>query len=105
MHNAGITRDKTLANMNAERWEQAIDVNLASILRINDALLGKDGLRDGGRIVCVSSIAGIAGNLGQTNYAATKAGVIGWSRSRGQAPAARAASPSTRSRRASSRPR
>ena len=77
MHNAGITRDKLLANTDADRWASVLDVNLGSILRMNEAFLGPDGLRDGGHVVLVSSIAGIAGNRGQTNYAASKAGVIG----------------------------
>ncbi len=77
VHNAGITRDKLLANTDAERWHSVLDVNLLSILRMNEALLAKDGLRDGGHVVLVSSIAGIAGNRGQSNYGASKAGVIG----------------------------
>lgn len=77
VHNAGITRDKTLAKMSPEAWDQTVAVNLSAITRITDRLV--DGaLRDGGRIVALSSIAGIAGNVGQTNYAATKAGVIGY---------------------------
>ncbi|MEP6855799.1 MAG: 3-oxoacyl-ACP reductase [Pedococcus sp.] len=77
VHNAGITRDKLLANMDQSRWASVLDVNLGSILRMNEVLLGDVGLRDGGHVVLVSSIAGIAGNRGQTNYAASKAGVIG----------------------------
>jgi 3-oxoacyl-[acyl-carrier protein] reductase len=80
VHNAGVTRDKTLARMDEGRWDLTLDVNLGAVLRMNDALLaGGDGavLRDGGRMVLLSSIAGIAGNMGQTNYAASKAGVIG----------------------------
>ncbi|MBO0840051.1 MAG: 3-oxoacyl-ACP reductase [Sciscionella sp.] len=77
VHNAGITRDKKLANMKDAGWDSVIAVNLASQLKINDALLAAKALRPGGRIVGVSSIAGIAGNLGQTNYGTTKAGVIG----------------------------
>jgi 3-oxoacyl-[acyl-carrier protein] reductase len=81
VHNAGITRDKTLAKMKPELWDQTIDVNLASVARINDVLLASGGaLRDGGRIICLSSVAGIAGNMGQTNYAASKAGIIGYVR-------------------------
>jgi 3-oxoacyl-[acyl-carrier protein] reductase len=76
VHNAGITRDRTLAKMSDAQWDAVLSVNLASQLRINDALLAS-GLRDGGRIVGVSSIAGIAGNVGQTNYGTSKAGVIG----------------------------
>jgi len=77
VHNAGITRDKTLANMKPELWDLVININLSAIERVNDYLLGNDGFNANGRIVCVSSISGIAGNLGQTNYAASKAGVIG----------------------------
>ena len=77
VHNAGITRDKLLANTDADRWASVLDVNLGSILRMNEAFLGRDGLRQGGHVVLVSSIAGIAGNRGQSNYAASKAGVIG----------------------------
>jgi 3-oxoacyl-[acyl-carrier protein] reductase len=77
VHNAGITRDKLLANTDADRWHSVIDVNLASIVRMNEALLGPGGVRDGGHLVLVASIAGIAGNRGQANYAASKAGVIG----------------------------
>ena len=77
VHNAGITRDKTLANMKPELWDLVININLSAIERVNDYLLGNDGINENGRIICVSSISGIAGNLGQTNYAASKAGVIG----------------------------
>ncbi|MGB7818956.1 MAG: 3-oxoacyl-ACP reductase [Ornithinibacter sp.] len=77
VHNAGITRDKLLANTDADRWHSVLDVNLLSILRMNEVLLAKDGLRDDGHVVLVSSIAGIAGNRGQSNYGASKAGVIG----------------------------
>jgi len=77
VHNAGITRDRRLANMAAERWSSVLDVNLASVLRTTDALLAAGTLRRGGRIVATASIAGIAGNAGQTNYAASKAGVVG----------------------------
>ncbi|MFL4388011.1 3-oxoacyl-ACP reductase [Acinetobacter baumannii] len=77
VHNAGITRDKTLANMKPELWDLVININLSAAERVNDYLLENEGLNANGRIVCVSSISGIAGNLGQTNYAASKAGVIG----------------------------
>jgi 3-oxoacyl-[acyl-carrier protein] reductase len=77
VHNAGITRDKLLANMDADRWNAVLAVNLRAQLTINDALLGSDLLGDTGRIVCISSTSGIAGNRGQANYAASKAGVIG----------------------------
>lgn len=77
VHNAGVTRDKTLGRMTDEVWSTVIDINLSSEERINDALLAGGLLRENGRIVCVSSISGIAGNSGQTNYATSKAGVIG----------------------------
>ena len=77
VHNAGITRYKLLANMDDSRWASVLSVNLESILQMNETLLGDNGIRDGGHVVLVSSIAGIAGNRGQTNYAASKAGVIG----------------------------
>ena len=77
VHNAGITRDKTLAGMPEHFWDLVINVNLAAEERINDALLAAEALRAGGRIVCVSSMSGVAGNFGQSNYATSKAGVIG----------------------------
>jgi 3-oxoacyl-[acyl-carrier protein] reductase len=77
VHNAGVTKDRTMAKMPEERWTQLMEINLSSEERINDALLGAKLLRPNGRIVGVSSMAGIAGNNGQTNYAASKAGVIG----------------------------
>jgi 3-oxoacyl-[acyl-carrier protein] reductase len=77
VHNAGVTRDKTIARMSPEQWDQVLDVNLASQQRINEALLADDLLPPGGRLIGVASIAGIAGNRGQTNYATSKAGVIG----------------------------
>jgi 3-oxoacyl-[acyl-carrier protein] reductase len=77
VHNAGITRDKTLGRMGEEQWDAVIGVNLTSQERINDALLERDLIDAGGRIVSVSSVSGIAGNRGQTNYATSKAGVIG----------------------------
>jgi 3-oxoacyl-[acyl-carrier protein] reductase len=77
VHNAGVTRDRTIAKMPEERWSELIEINLSSEERIDDALLGAGRLAANGRIVCVSSMSGIAGNSGQTNYAASKAGVIG----------------------------
>jgi len=78
VHNAGITRDKLLVNMDAARWNSVMAVNLQAQLDITQALLDADGvLKPNARIVCVSSQSGIAGNRGQTNYAASKAGVIG----------------------------
>jgi 3-oxoacyl-[acyl-carrier protein] reductase len=78
VHNAGITRDKLLVNTDADRWGAVLEVNLAAQLRIDDVLLAPGGgVNDGGRVVAVSSMSGIAGNRGQVNYAASKAGVIG----------------------------
>ncbi|MGW4462289.1 3-oxoacyl-ACP reductase [Micromonospora sp. NPDC004704] len=77
VHNAGITRDRTIARMDASGWDSVLAVNLSSQERINDLLLYRDLIPVGGRIISVSSIAGIAGNRGQTNYATAKAGVIG----------------------------
>ncbi|HJC59558.1 MAG TPA: 3-oxoacyl-ACP reductase [Candidatus Dietzia intestinigallinarum] len=78
VHNAGITRDKTLAGMDAARWDSVMAVNLVAPERITAALVEKGVLGEGSRVVGVSSMAGIAGNRGQTNYAASKAGVIGF---------------------------
>lgn len=75
VNNAGITRDRTLANMKPEGWRQALAVNLDAALTLSEGLAPRLG--QGGRIVCLSSIAGIAGNFGQTNYATAKAGLIG----------------------------
>jgi 3-oxoacyl-[acyl-carrier protein] reductase len=77
VHNAGITRDRRLANMDQDRWNAVLGVNLVAPERISDELLEQKVIHDNGRIIGVASIAGIAGNLGQTNYAASKAGVIG----------------------------
>jgi 3-oxoacyl-[acyl-carrier protein] reductase len=77
VHNAGITRDKRLANMDVDRWTSVLNVNLVAPQRITAELLAQGIVHDNGRIIGVASIAGIAGNLGQTNYAASKAGVIG----------------------------
>ncbi|MGF6754745.1 3-oxoacyl-ACP reductase [Paraburkholderia sp. GAS334] len=77
VHNAGITKDKTIAKMTEAAWHTVIDINLSAQERIDDALLEAGTLRHGGRIIGVSSISGIAGNLGQSNYATSKAGVIG----------------------------
>lgn len=78
VHNAGITRDKMMRNMAAHLWDMVLDVNLGAIVRCNDQLLAGDAFGANARIVCISSIGGIAGNAGQTNYAATKSAVIGY---------------------------
>jgi len=78
VHNAGITRDKKLANMKSDGWSSTIAVNLTAPELITAELLGQDLVNDNGRIVGVASTSGIAGNMGQTNYATSKAGVIGF---------------------------
>lgn len=84
VHNAGITRDRRLANMRADpegdardRWTSVIGVNLTAPERITRELLDQGLIRPAGSVIGVASIAGIAGNDGQTNYATSKAGVIG----------------------------
>lgn len=82
IHNAGVTRDKTLANMKEKFWDMVQAINLEAIVRVDDALLEAGTLNEHGRVVCLSSIGGIAGNMGQTNYGATKAGLIGYVKAR-----------------------
>jgi 3-oxoacyl-[acyl-carrier protein] reductase len=77
VHNAGVTRDKTLGRMTEDLWETVINVNLIAPHRIDAELFDRDAVRENGRVVLVSSISGIAGNAGQANYATSKAGVIG----------------------------
>ena len=77
VHNAGVTRDKTLGRMDEDRWNMVLGINLGAQERIDDELLAREVIRENGRIVSVSSMSGIAGNAGQTNYATSKAGVIG----------------------------
>ncbi|WP_460131757.1 3-oxoacyl-ACP reductase [Pseudomonas sp. S1_E04] len=77
VHNAGITRDKTLANMTPEYWDAVLAVNLNAPQVLTKALLDSNTLHDNARVVLLASISGIAGNRGQTNYAASKAGLIG----------------------------
>jgi 3-oxoacyl-[acyl-carrier protein] reductase len=77
VHNAGVTRDKTLGRMTEDLWRMVIDINLRAPHRINEALFGRQAVRNNGRVVLVSSISGIAGNAGQTNYSTSKAGIIG----------------------------
>ncbi|WP_341582229.1 3-oxoacyl-ACP reductase [Marinobacter metalliresistant] len=78
IHNAGITRDKTLGNMPEHFWDMTIAVNLTAEELIDEELMHRELLKENGRIVCISSISGIAGNFGQTNYATAKCGVIGY---------------------------
>jgi 3-oxoacyl-[acyl-carrier protein] reductase len=64
--------------MAPEAWAMAVDVNLGAVVRITDRVLSEDLLRPGGRVICLSSVSGIAGNRGQTNYSASKAGIVGF---------------------------
>jgi 3-oxoacyl-[acyl-carrier protein] reductase len=77
VHNAGVTKDKTLGKMDEDKWSVLIDINLSSEERINDELLSRQLIKGNGRVICVSSMSGIAGGAGQTNYSCSKAGVIG----------------------------
>ena len=78
VHNAGVTRDKLLVNMPEHWWEMTLEINLGAAQRITEALLGTGALNDNGRVIGVASMVGISGQRGQTNYAASKAGVIGY---------------------------
>src|SRR5690606_13424449 len=78
VHNVGITRDKTLANMPRHWWHRTIDIKLVAEERIIPAWFEQGTVNIGGRIVCVSSMNGIAGQTGQINYPASRAGVIGY---------------------------
>ncbi|MBD1589423.1 3-oxoacyl-ACP reductase [Pseudomonas typographi] len=77
VHNAGITRDKTVANMAAELWDPVIAVNLDAPRLLTEALFAAGSLRDDARVVLLSSVSAIGGNRGQANYAASKAGLVG----------------------------
>ncbi len=81
VNNAGITRDNLLMRMKAEEWDEIIDTNLSSVFRMcKGAIRGMMKARRG-RIITVASVVGVMGNAGQTNYAAAKAGIIGFSKS------------------------
>lgn len=78
VHNAGITRDRSLKKMDIGHWDQVLTINLQAVMDLTEALEESRLLRDGGRVICLSSISGIAGNFGQTNYSAAKAGLLGF---------------------------
>ena len=80
VHNAGITRDKTLANMPAEFWDSVLDVNLNAPQVLTQALIDSGALHENGSVILLASISGLAGNRGQTNYTTSKAGLIGYAR-------------------------
>jgi 3-oxoacyl-[acyl-carrier protein] reductase len=82
--NAGITKDGLLLRMKDEDWEQVIKVNLESYFRLSRAALKGMMKRRSGRIIGVTSVVGVTGNPGQANYAASKAGMIGFSKSLAQ---------------------
>jgi 3-oxoacyl-[acyl-carrier protein] reductase len=77
VHNAGIARDKSLLRMKSDAWESVLRTNLSAAVRLTEALLSEQLLRDNGRVVVLAAVAAIAGNAGQTNYAASKAGLAG----------------------------
>lgn len=89
VHSAGITRDRTLAKMPIDGWDAVIAVNFSAVAAIDEALLSSGLLRDHARVVAISSIGGIAGNFGQTNYAATKAALVGYAAARAHQTASR----------------
>lgn len=80
VHNAGITRDKTLANMTADFWDSVLNVNLNAPQVLTQALIDAGALHDNGSVILMASISGLAGNRGQTNYTTSKAGLIGLAR-------------------------
>ena len=84
VHNAGVTRDKTLARMPEHFWDMAININLQAPIDVTDGLDAKQLLANDARVICISSISGIAGNVGQTNYSASKSGVVGYVRKQAQ---------------------
>ena len=81
VNNAGITRDGLVMRMRDEDWLQVIDANLTSVFRMSRAVLRTMMKARYGRIINIASVVGTAGNAGQTNYAATKAGMVGFSKS------------------------
>jgi 3-oxoacyl-[acyl-carrier protein] reductase len=81
VNNAGITRDNLLLRMKAEEWDEIINTNLGSVYRMSKAVVRGMMKARRGRIISIASIVGVMGNAGQTNYAAAKAGIIGFSKS------------------------
>ncbi|WP_373017963.1 3-oxoacyl-ACP reductase FabG [Thiomicrorhabdus sp.] len=81
VNNAGITRDNLLMRMKDEEWDDIIQTNLNSVFRMSKACLRGMMKAKGGRIINIASVVGVMGNAGQTNYAAAKAGIIGFSKS------------------------
>ena len=81
INNAGITRDNLLMRMKEEEWQAIMDTNLSSIFRLSKSVLRAMMKARKGRIISIASVVGVMGNAGQSNYAAAKAGVIGFSKS------------------------
>ena len=81
VNNAGITRDNLLMRMKDEEWQAIMDTNLSSIFRLSKTVLRAMMKARKGRIISIASVVGVMGNAGQSNYAAAKAGVIGFSKS------------------------
>lgn len=81
VNNAGITRDNLLMRMKDEEWDAIMDTNLKSVFRMSRAVLRNMMKARQGRIISIASVVGVMGNAGQTNYAAAKAGIIGFSKS------------------------
>jgi len=79
VNNAGILRDRTMQKMSNDEWDEVIDVNLNGVFNVTKSVLPL--INDGGRIINISSVVGLKGGFGQTNYAAAKAGVIGFTKS------------------------
>jgi 3-oxoacyl-[acyl-carrier protein] reductase len=77
INNAGITQDAMLTKMTVDQWQKVIDVNLSGVFHCTQAVVPHMVARGSGSVISTSSIVGVSGNIGQTNYAATKAGVIG----------------------------
>lgn len=81
VNNAGITRDNLLMRMKTEEWDEIVNTNLGSVFRMSKAVLRGMVKARRGRIVSIASVVGTMGNAGQTNYAAAKAGIVGFSKS------------------------
>ena len=81
VNNAGITRDQLLLRMKREDWDAVLATNLTAAFTLTQAVLKPMVRQRGGRIICISSVVGMSGNAGQANYAASKAGLIGFTKS------------------------
>ena len=81
VNNAGITRDNLLLRMKDEEWNEILNTNLGSVFRLSKGVLRGMMKARRGRIISIASVVGVMGNAGQTNYAAAKAGIIGFSKS------------------------